>query len=305
MRETSANMQAHICSQTMSDKLVVLARRAGAAILAIYQADVAPEVQHKADASPVTAADLIAHDILIAGLPELLDIPIVSEEGELPDFNERSTWPYYWLIDPLDGTQEFIQRNGEFTVNIALIAQYRPVLGVVHVPVSDTTYLGINTLQQKSKKAVKYFGGVPSKVIYTRALVSSNEQEQALVVLGSHRHGNQAFTELMLAMQTCWPSAITQVSVGSSLKFCLLAEGKADFYPRLAPTSEWDTAAGQAVLEAAGGLVLIAGTPEHGSTLRYNSKANMLNSFFYAVGDAQFAWPKLLLKELATQADYR
>src|SRR5690606_5332429 len=213
-----------------------------------------------------------------------------------PDYAEREHWPRYWLIDPLDGTKEFLERNGEFTVNIALIDQGKPVLGVVHVPVEDVTYMGINPGADDDKIAQNYTGGANPELLKVRSLQNAAEQPRTLTVLGSHRHGAEALGKLLARIRRGWPGDVVMTSAGSSLKFCLLAEGLADFYPRLAPTSEWDTAAAQAVLEAAGGAVIEAEAFDRGEchALRYNTGPSIINPFFYALGDSHFDWVKLL-----------
>lgn len=283
-------------SPAMIAQLVALARAAGSAILNIYEAGGNQlDMQIKADNSPLTAADLAAHQILMAGLPEILKLPLISEEGELSPYTERAFWAQYWLIDPLDGTKEFLQRNGEFTVNIALIAQGAPVLGVVHVPVQDVTYVGINPPDVHSKIAYKVSGDSAPEIIRVRSL-QAKEQAQTLTILASHRHGTQRLSELLSLIDTRWPGEVKTSTAGSSLKFCLIAEGRADFYPRLAPTSEWDTAAAQAVLEAAGGAVVDAEAFERGELmpLRYNTREAIINPDFYAFGDLSFDWKKLV-----------
>lgn len=269
----------------MSDALLTaaleLARRAGDAILSIYHtADFG--VDMKSDNSPLTKADLAAHAILAPGLEALIDgVPVLSEEGNLPDWNTRQQWQRYWIIDPLDGTKEFIKRNGEFTVNIALIENGEPVLGVVHVPVQDISYTGI-----KGGGAFKYHNGEKT-AIQTRSIASLNGAP--LAVVASRSHGADAVDALLEKLNTAF-GATELRNMGSSLKLCLVAEGNADIYPRLALTSEWDTAAAQAVVEAAGGCVLT----EQLHTMRYNTKDDILNPFFYVIGDTSYDWPALL-----------
>lgn len=290
-------MDKYIYSQEVRKQLIALVRQAGRAILDIYKAgEGAAGIQIKEDESPLTAADLAAHQILVSGLPHILDVPIISEEGELPDYAEREHWPRYWLIDPLDGTKEFIERNGEFTVNIALIEQGAPVLGVVHVPVEDVTYLGSNPRGDAEKIAQKYAGDSRPEFIKVRPL--QVEVQGALTILTSHRHGTDTTEKLLQHIRRRWLGDVVITSAGSSLKFCLLAEGVADFYPRLAPTSEWDTAAAQAVLEAAGGAVIEAEAFGRGKRqpLRYNTGPSVINPFFYALGDSRFEW-KILLQD--------
>lgn len=286
-------MTDHPISPDLIEKLVDLSRRAGEAIMAIYNNKDSYEIEHKSDESPLTAADLAAHRLISAELPGLLPLPIISEEGELPEFADRHLWDNYWLVDPLDGTKEFIAGNGEFTVNIALIQRNRTLLGVVHVPATDTTYLGVLDARDKnSLGAFRYVRGANRQTVSVRAMVERLSLQQPLTVLLSHRHGTQATVDLMEVVARNWPGPIETTNAGSSLKFCAIAEGRADFYPRLAPTSEWDTAAAQAVLEAAGGLVVRA-VPDL-PPLVYNTSEDMLNPYFYALGDKNFPWWQLL-----------
>lgn len=277
-------------------QLVDLSRRAGDAIMAIYNDRENYQIQHKTDESPLTAADLAAHNIIAAGLPGLLSLPMISEEGELPEFAERGEWDGFWLVDPLDGTREFIAGNGEFTVNIALIQGHRPVLGVVHVPVTDVTYVGVlDASAPESLGAWRYQGGANPEPIQVRNLKERYSNHQPLTVLMSHRYGTQAVVDLMEKVKTRWVGPIETTNAGSSLKFCVIAEGKADFYPRLAPTSEWDTAAAQAVLEAAGGRVVQAAPANFSLVpLDYNTGEDLLNPHFFALGDKSFSWEYLL-----------
>jgi 3'(2'), 5'-bisphosphate nucleotidase len=286
-------MTNHPISPELIAQLVDLSRRAGAAIMAIYSNKDSYNIEQKTDESPLTAADLAAHKLISAELPGILSLPIISEEGELPDFADRHLWENYWLVDPLDGTKEFIAGNGEFTVNIALIQRNRALLGVVHVPATDITYLGVlDARDETSIGAFKYVQGKNRQAIAVRSLAGRFTHRQPFTVLLSHRHGTQATVDLMSALTHNWPGPIETTNAGSSLKFCVIAEGLADFYPRLASTSEWDTAAAQAVLEAAGGRVVCA-TPNL-QPLLYNTSDDILNPHFYALGDKDFYWEKLL-----------
>ncbi len=264
--------------------VMALAQQAGRAILQVYQgADF--DVATKGDESPVTAADLAAHAVIAPGLKTLLaDTPVLSEESVFPDYSVRSGWRRYWLVDPLDGTKEFIQRNGEFTVNIALIEDHVPVLGVVHVPVTGVTYAG-----RRGLGAFKVDGGVRT-AIQPRTMAARAAAGQGVVVVASRSHGGAAVTALIDRLSATL-GAVETCSMGSSLKLCLVAEGKADLYPRLGPTSEWDTAAAQAVVEAAGGIVVDSSL----EPLRYNTKAELLNPHFYVIGDGQYPWRELLV----------
>ncbi|MDE0453052.1 MAG: 3'(2'),5'-bisphosphate nucleotidase CysQ [Gammaproteobacteria bacterium] len=259
----------------LDDALIDLARRAGDAIMQVYAGEF--EVRRKADASPVTIADLRAHDIIVAGLRRLTpDLPIISEESEPADFEVRRTWDRYWLVDPLDGTREFVNRNGDFTVNIALIDANRPVTGVVGVPVREEVFFGdvISGVAHKITRDGR-------QALRTRAVSPAH----GLTVVASRSHGSGRLERYLDTLRVAF-GRVARQSVGSSLKFCMLAEGLADFYPRLGPTSEWDTGAAQAVLTAAGGAVLRF----DGSELAYNTKPSFLNPDFFCVGDPAFPW---------------
>ncbi|MEZ5494657.1 MAG: 3'(2'),5'-bisphosphate nucleotidase CysQ [Pseudomonadales bacterium] len=267
--------------ENLLSEVLTLARTAGDAIMAIYDtADFG--VDMKADNSPLTKADLAAHAILEPGLQKLVaGVPVLSEEGQLPAWEERSQWQRYWIIDPLDGTKEFIKRNGEFTVNIALIENGEPILGVVHVPALNISYSGI-----KGGGATKYENNKQTS-IHTRSMNEHNGEPVAVVA--SRSHGADAVDALLSKISENL-GEVALKNMGSSLKLCLVAEGAADIYPRLALTSEWDTAAAQAVVEAAGGKVLT----DKLAVMRYNTKDDILNPFFYVLGDAQFDWLSLL-----------
>lgn len=285
------------------EQLQLLVRQAGDAIMAVYQRRDSYQVQVKGDDSPLTAADLAAQSIISKTLPAILKLPQVSEEGQLCSFNERKEWGSYWLVDPLDGTKEFIAGSGEFTVNIALVRDHLPVLGIVHAPVLDSTYLGVlEASDNQWLGAWKSQGGGAWQAIRCDQLAPRHSQAQPLRVLFSHRHSTNATQELIARLQAAWRGGLQPASAGSSLKFCLIAEGAADFYPRLAPTCEWDTAAAQAVLVAAGGAVVTALQQAEGENLtaglaplRYNLREDPINPFFYAFGDSQFDWRRLLL----------
>jgi 3'(2'), 5'-bisphosphate nucleotidase len=212
----------------------------------------------------------------VAGLESLTPgMPIISEESGLPDYEERRQWERYWLIDPLDGTKEFVNRNGEFTVNIALIDQQKPVFGVVHVPVQGKTYLGCEGYGAERRDAE---GNVePIQVSATSA--------DPVRVVGSRSHRGASLDEYLLNLGEC-----DMIPMGSSLKFCVIAEGGADLYPRLGLTSEWDTAAAQAVVEQAGGSVVTL----DGKAMKYNAKSDILNPYFFVIGAADRDWLALL-----------
>ena len=241
--------------------------------MAVYRR--AFEVSHKADDSPLTEADLAAHHCIAEGLQALQPrLPLLSEEDADIPAAVRRQWTHYWLVDPLDGTREFIKRNGEFTVNIALIAHGRPVLGVVHVPALAQTYAAAQGLGAWRQQ------GEDRQPLHTRRWPS----RPVLFVSRSH-HGRRADAAL-----SRFPPH-EQESKGSSLKFCLIAEGSADGYPRLGPTSEWDTAAAQCVVEQAGGAVLALPTL---TPLQYNQGDGLINPDFVVVGDRQAPWRQWL-----------
>ena len=221
--------------------VIDLAKAAGEKIMAIYAQDF--DVDYKDDSSPLTQADLASHHCIVDGLRKLTpQIPMLSEESSEDEKRNRMNWQTYWLIDPLDGTKEFVKKNGEFTVNIALVTNHQPVFGVVYAPALGVMYWG-----DKSSGAFKVEGDI-EKAIVVRPR-SANTADW--VVVGSRSHQSDQFKTFMKDYADA-----EIVSMGSSLKLCLVAEGKADLYPRLGLTSEWDTAASQAVVEAAGGQVL-------------------------------------------------
>ncbi len=266
----------------MLETMVDIAKSAGQEILAIYEtADFGVEM--KADDSPLTRADLAAHHVIVNALGEKFpEIPVLSEESTALDYAVRQQWQRYFLVDPLDGTKEFIARNGEFTVNIALIDHEVPVLGVVHVPVTGVTYSGDVDGQTAIKETSEGRSEIAARGV-------DHNAGGALMVVGSRRHGSEALDALVSRLRTRF-DAVQLTSMGSSLKLCLVAEGKADFYPRLAPTCEWDTAAAHAVVLAAGGTVL----DEQFEPLRYNTKAELLNPNFFVIGDTPEIWKELL-----------
>ena len=261
-------------SRTLA-RVAAIAREAGREILEVY-ADGAVAHTAKADDSPLTAADLRSHRLIVQRLRELTpELPVLSEEATEVPFAVRSSWQRYWLVDPLDGTREFLSRNGEFTVNIALIEGHAPTLGIVHVPVSDTTYSGL-----PGEGAWRERSGAAAERIRAAA-----RSAQPLRVVGSRSHRGDSLDAFRGRI-----GAHELLAIGSSLKLCLVAEGAADVYPRLGPTSEWDTAAAHAVLLAAGGAVsTLDGTP-----LAYNTREQLLNPFFVAYGPRDRDWLALL-----------
>ena len=251
-----------------------IARRAGAEILKVYAQD-AVQATAKADDSPLTAADLASHRLIVTELSALdSNIPVLSEEAADTPFAERVRWERYWLVDPLDGTREFLARNGEFTVNIALIEGHAPALGVVHVPVSDTSYQGL-----PGGGAWRIAQGVRVPIMIQPRSASP------VRVVGSRSHRGDSLERFL---ERLGPHELKPI--GSSLKFCLVAEGAADVYPRLGPTHEWDTAAAHAVLVAAGGTV----SRLDGRALEYNRSAEPTNPHFVAYGARDHDWLGLL-----------
>ena len=240
-------------------RVTALACESGRTILAIYR-DLNPHVEYKLDNSPVTQADLVSHHILQTGLGRLAPHwPVLSEESVEVPFDERKSWRHFWMIDPLDGTKEFLHRTGEFTVNIALIEDDRPIVGVVYAPVIDKLYFAV-----RGAGSYRMDGKVTTPIKVAPATAGNTR----FVV--SRRHADEQ--ETLTQTKGC-----ESIVMGSSLKFCLIAEGGADVYPRSGPTMEWDTAAAQCILEEAGGSV----TDPEGNTIRYN-KHVLLNSGFVA-----------------------
>ena len=259
--------------QSYVEPVVKLAESAGRRILEVYATDF--DVQAKADQSPLTKADLAAHRTIVSGLRALTpEIPIISEESGLPEFTERRQWSTYWLIDPLDGTREFVGRNGEFTVNIALVVDGRPLLGVVHVPVTGVTYAACDGIGASRRDE----DGIAEIHVAERSA-------SPLRVVGSRSHRGTSLDAFLKKL-----GEVELLPMGSSLKFCRVAEGAADIYPRLGPTSEWDTAAAQAVVEQAGGAVLQL----DGKPLSYNQKEQILNPHFVVLGARDRDWLALL-----------
>jgi 3'(2'), 5'-bisphosphate nucleotidase len=265
-------------------ELVPVMQRAGDVIMDVYDSGHF-DVQSKADDSPVTKADKLAHQIIQRSLTHFQEsYPILSEEGRLAPLEERQHWPRYWLVDPLDGTKEFLNRTGEFTVNVALIEKHQPILGIVYVPASGECYFGgkdVGTWKANIRENAE-----PEWQSITAIRVNKT---QTLKVVASRRHGSEKMTALLANLEAI-EHPFELVNVGSSLKICLLAEGKADWYPRLAPTCEWDTAAAQAVLEGAGGILV----REDFVPLTYNEKESLLNPYFHCFGDPDFNWRELL-----------
>jgi len=255
--------------QPLIQNIIDISHLAGDKIMDIYQNDFA--IYEKSDKSPLTEADLAAHNCIVEGLSKVSDFPILSEESANISWQERSSWNTYWLVDPLDGTKEFIKKNGEFTVNIALIKDGVPIFGVVYAPVLKQTYVGV-----LGQGAYKITAGVKTE-ISPKAWTKG----QTWKIVGSRSHQSPEIQALLDTLE----GETELVAMGSSLKLCLVAEGAAHLYPRLGPTCEWDTGAAQAVVEAAGGKVTIIEDATNALTadaepLRYNQKDSVLNPYF-------------------------
>jgi 3'(2'), 5'-bisphosphate nucleotidase len=251
-----------------------LAKQAGERILAIYEQDFS--VVHKHDQTPVTEADMAAHAVIDDGLEEIAaEYPVLSEESTSIPFEDRARWETYWLVDPLDGTREFIKRNGEFTVNIALIQNHQPILGAIYAPVLGVSYYAAKGLgaykQERDQEPV--------------AIQVTKKAHKKIIVAGSRSHQSEELKRFLANLPD-----YELISMGSSLKSCLVAEGKADIYARLGPTSEWDTAAAHCIVEEAGGHL----TDTNMQTLAYNTKESLLNPHFFVFGDTQTNWADYL-----------
>ena len=256
--------------EQLCQDIINIAQLASKEILTVYNTEF--DVTSKEDKTPLTEADMAAHHVIADSLAKLTpDIPILSEESVDIPFTTRQQWHTYWLVDPLDGTREFVKRNGEFTVNIALIKDHKPVLGVIHTPVSGVCYYATT-----DNGAFKKLPDEPAVKISTRSKAAGRT-----LVAGSRSHRGdslKAFLEKIGDYEI--------VSMGSSLKSCLVAEGKVDIYPRLGPTSEWDTAAAQCIVESAGGSIVDLSM----QPMRYNTKDSLLNPHFLVIGDTGFDW---------------
>jgi 3'(2'), 5'-bisphosphate nucleotidase len=266
---SSTLQDAALPDAAIREDVIALASDAAAAILGIYDSEFA--VQHKDDDSPLTAADLAAHRCIVEGLARITpEIPVLSEESARLDVAQRRSWTRLWMVDPLDGTREFVKRNGEFTVNIALIDEHLPVFGVVQTPALDELHwaaIGLGAFRRDGEEDV--------------SLATRRPALTPLRVAASRSHLDERTAALLQKL-----GDIESIGLGSSLKFCRIAEARLDFYPRFGPTSEWDTAAAQVLVEAAGGVVLdLEGRP-----LRYNTKDSLLNPFFLVLGDPELPW---------------
>ncbi|MBA3582861.1 MAG: 3'(2'),5'-bisphosphate nucleotidase CysQ [Gammaproteobacteria bacterium] len=253
--------------------VVQIAVNAGKAIMMVYNTEF--EVEKKLDKSPVTQADLAAHDIIVAGLGALETVyPVLSEEEISVPFSTRRNWRTYWLVDPMDGTREFVKRNGEFVVSIALIHQHEAVLGVIYAPFLHTVYFA-----SQHGGAYKQQAGDVMQSLQTRAAPITP------VIAGSRSHSDKRMTDYLQKL-----GDHQLIAMGSALKSCLVAEGSADLYLRLGLTSEWDTAAAQCIVEEAGGYFV----DTQGQRLLYNTKAELLNPEFLVYGDASRDWRRYL-----------
>lgn len=262
-------------ADALREAVIATARAAAAEILRVY--DTGFDVEHKADNSPLTAADLAAHRCIVDRLETLTpDIPVLSEESaDTIPTAVRRTWSRLWVVDPLDGTREFVKRNGEFTVNIALVEEGEVVFGVIQAPVTGVLWHGA-----RGQGAFRRDGDADV------ALRTRMPAQAPLRVAASRSHRNARTEALLERIAAATGAAGEPVALGSSLKFCRLAEGGMDVYPRFGPTSEWDTAAGQAIVEAAGGVML----DPRGRPLRYNQRDTLLNGDFIALGDPMLPW---------------
>ncbi|WP_457622333.1 3'(2'),5'-bisphosphate nucleotidase CysQ [Persephonella sp.] len=259
------------------NELIKISKEAGKEILDVYNSHIS--VEYKEDKTPLTEADKRSHQVITDRLEKISSYPVLSEEGKDIPYNERKNWEYFWMVDPLDGTKEFIKRNGEFTVNIALIHKNRPVLGVVYAPAIDTLYYG--------GKDIGAYKINNNETVDLNSIKPSEEVPKRITVVASKSHLNEETKEFIKMLENFYENVET-TSIGSSLKICLLAEKKADIYPRIAPTMEWDTAAAHAVLNAAGGRIIryekiqnlqdLKDLPE----IEYN-KENLLNPYFVAI----------------------
>ncbi|MBL4827930.1 MAG: 3'(2'),5'-bisphosphate nucleotidase CysQ [Spongiibacteraceae bacterium] len=264
----------------LAEAAAQVAKCASDVISDIYYSSESLVVEKKADNSPVTIADIQAHQIIHDGLMALTpQWPILSEEEQFPDYAERMQWPCYWLVDPVDGTKEFIERTGEFTVNIALIEHGLPTIGVIYVPLEQSAYVGV----------VGQGGWLDSKGGRQPISVSQLKEGDSIRVISSRRHTGPILHECLVKLKQTFKD-VKRIQMGSALKFCRLAQGSADIYPRFSPCCEWDTAAGQALLEACGGqLVNMQFGP-----LIYNQSESLINPHFYALGAQNLDWPSIL-----------
>ncbi len=272
--------------------ILVLVQEAGKRILDVYGQKF--EVFLKSDLSPLTLADQRSHEVLFEGLPRILDVPVLSEEGRTIEFAERSSWQTFWSADPLDGTKEFVRKSGDFCVSIGLVHDRSPLFGVIYIPVENRVYFGSMDLggHTLSGDLIPALSGLPAVDVLARSQrLESNRAsaEKEWVLIGSVSHGGEISPEVLKKLRKKHPFSVK--SVGSAIKFCRIAEGAADFYPRVGTTMEWDTAGGQAIVESAGGGLISATT---GQPLTYN-KESLENPDFLCFG-GRFAqeYPEML-----------
>lgn len=283
-QELSDSVQAEL--RRVLPETIELARLAGKLIMEIYETDF--HIENKKDNTPVTNADFAANDLIVKTLSDLTpDIPVLSEESDEIPYTERRHWETYWLVDPLDGTRAFIEKTGEFSVNIALIHHHRPVIGVIYSPVKKTSFYAC-----KGNGAFYLDDTDESRNIQvcTQCPV---DKSRKIIVAGTHSSRCIAL-QVFLDNLTAEFSGYEMKYMGSSLKSCMIAQGEADIYARLGPTSEWDTAAAQCIVEEAGGLI----TNTQMQSLTYNTKESLLNPDFFVFGDKSVCWSRFLAPAL-------
>ena len=264
--------------------LIDIARRASMAIMQVYESEDF-DIQHKDDDSPLTKADLASHQVIVNGLQKLTpDWPILSEESVDIPWETRRAWQRYWLVDPLDGTKEFIKRNDEFTVNIALIENNKVSMGIVLAPVLNVVWYAASTHGAFRARIDDLARPIDNHQNLSRQVIKIRQVEADPVIVASRSHVTERLQHYLEQLPQH-----ERLACGSSLKFCRVAEGSADLYPRLGLTSEWDTAAAQCIVEQAGGKVL---KPD-GQALDYNTKEDILNPEFLVIGDTNFKWPPI------------
>ena len=254
---------------------------AGAVIMEVYNGDL--EISYKADDSPLTLADRRANEVIMSHL-KLSGIPVISEENKQIPYEDRKDWTVCWMVDPLDGTKEFIKRNGEFTVNIALIVDGAPVMGVIYTPATTDLYFAISAEKQAGKIRLNEQSLSVNEILQNAEVLKPSAPDSYRRVVGSRSHMNDDTLAFLKSLQNGDSAQTEMVSVGSSLKFCLLSDNKADVYPRFAPTMEWDTAAGHAICKA---LDIKVYQQDQTNELQYN-KPNLLNPYFIAAHEQFF-----------------
>lgn len=264
-------------------RVIDLAKEAGAAILEIYNRSEYTTVE-KIDTSPLTEADIAANQILTQGLKAILDLPIISEEIEVPELEIRESWPYFWIIDPLDGTKEFIDRNGEFCVNIALIGHGEPIFGLIYCPVTDECYYG------GEGKAYLKIGEQPVVRLKASKPHTQIRESGKLRLFASKRHSTDQLDRLVDRLEDK-VAPVSRIDVGSALKIAYVANGLGELYPRYGNVSEWDIAAGHAILRCVGGDIL----SRQYQPIRYGTNPSMIVPGFFAMGCIEFDWRPILL----------